>query len=111
GKDIRDIEITSRIYSLYQAKLSEKPLAIDIISEIYKIIPSNIILNNLSYQEKEFIILKGTAMDLSSISNLVNTLGKSAYFKNVNLKYVNKQKNINQDSIEFEIVCSIKAEK
>lgn len=111
GKDIRDIEITSRIYSLYQAKLSEKPLAIDIISEIYKIIPSNIILNNLSYQEKEFVILKGTAMDLSSISNLVNTLGKSAYFKNVNLKYVNKQKNINQDSIEFEIACLIKVGK
>ena len=89
------------------SKIAERPLAIDLVSEVFRITPSGVTLTMMEYESRKTVTLRGTAPSLSDIFNYVATLEKSPYFKNVKVKYANKRTGQSQNTADFEIICPI----
>lgn len=99
-KMAKDIELVTD-------KLSERPLAIDLVTEIFKITPQSITLGMVEYEERKSVTLRGAASSLSEVFKYVSVLGKSQYFKNVKVKYANKRIGQSLNAADFEIICAI----
>ena len=95
---------------LVASKIAERPLAIDLTSEIFKITPSGITLTMMEYESYKTLTLRGIAPNLSDIFKYVTILGKSQYFKNVKVKYANKRTG-QAGGADFEIVCPVSKAK
>ena len=93
-----DIEIMKR-------QIRKKPLAIDILAEIYKVTPASIAFYLIDYESNKSLILKGNAPSLSSIIEFMRTLENSQHFKNIKLKYTAKRRVKGKQVTEFEIIC------
>lgn len=80
---------------------------IDALYEIYRISPPSITLNSFSFEEKERLVIKGQAQDLSSVFKFVTTLEESEYFKGVSVKNATKRKTELTEVADFEIICPL----
>ncbi|MCK4463821.1 MAG: PilN domain-containing protein, partial [Candidatus Omnitrophica bacterium] len=85
--------------------IRKKPLAIDIITEIYKITPQGITFNLLDYKSDKSLILRGDAPSLDSIIKFISILEKSQYFEDVKIKYTRKRSAAGTQLTDFEIIC------
>lgn len=83
--------------------MSRKPLAVDIVSEIYGITPSGIFLSMLNFDSNESVTVRGNAPTLSEVFKYVSILENSHYFEGVKVKYANKRTSGNKEIADFEI--------
>jgi hypothetical protein len=104
---IKSAKKMAKIIDLVTSKVAERPLSIDLVSEIFKITPSGIALSTMEYEKGKTITLRGTAANLSDIFKYVTILEKSVYFENVKVKYANKRAGQVADVADFEITCPI----
>ncbi len=92
---------------IIDSQLTFKGSSIDIIREIYMILPKDVSLTLLEFDDKERILLRGTAKELSSVFNFLPVLEKSPYFENAKINYATKRTFKNVDFADFEIVCQL----
>ena len=81
--------------------------AIDVIREIYKILPKDVSLTLMEFDDKDRIFLRGTARELSSVFNFLPVLEKSPYFENAKISYATKRTFRQVEFADFEIVCQM----
>lgn len=107
SRQAQPLEETERRLKIIQERNAQKLSVIDIISQIHNLIPSDVFLSNLTYDENNQIILNGQAPYLNSVFNFVSQLGKAELFKGfkVNVRYASQKKNESSEFVEFEIVC------
>lgn len=77
------------------------------LRELYKVIPGEIYLSSLGYNNGKEIILAGTSDTMSSIFEFVNTIENLEYFEKVKTNYVTKKKKEGKEVVDFELVCAI----
>ncbi|MFH0771649.1 MAG: pilus assembly protein PilM [Candidatus Omnitrophota bacterium] len=94
------------VSEIIKSQSKKKKEALDILNELYKIIPSDIYLVMYTY-EGGMIELKGTASVLSEVFRLVTILENSPCFQNVRVRYATKRKAGSQEFVDFEIACSV----
>ena len=104
---VRSAKSMSKEIDLVTSKIAERPLAIDLTAEIFKITPSGVTLNMMEYESNKMFTLRGAAPNLSDVFKYVTILGKSPYFKNVKVKYANKRVSQASGMADFEINCMI----
>lgn len=90
-----------------RSELARKPLAIDVLTRVYKITPSGILLNLLEFDSGKSLILRGSATDMTGVFEYVKALEKDEYLENVKIKYANKRTGGASENVDFEISCSI----
>jgi Tfp pilus assembly PilM family ATPase len=88
-------------------ELQKKPLAIDVLSEVYKITPGEISFNLLDYESDKSLVLRGNAPSLDRIITFLTILEDSPYLENVKLKYTTKRTARGAQKTDFEIVCAV----
>lgn len=85
--------------------------AVDTLRLLHSLIPRNISLSNFSFaeygKENKIVILQGLSTSMSEIFKFINTLEKSAYFKNVQLIYVSEKKAKISGVTDFKIECTL----
>ncbi|MBI3601492.1 MAG: PilN domain-containing protein [Candidatus Omnitrophica bacterium] len=101
---------TLKYLTVLKEQMLEKPLAIDFISEIYKLSPSGITLNGMDYEDGKTLTLKGTASSLSEALKYVAILEGSQYFQDVKIKNAVQQKGGGSEYAAFEILCALSRE-
>ena len=104
------VELAKRMRNdmkVIKSEIQKKPLAIDILSEIYKITPSGMTYNLVDYESSKNLILRGSAPSLDKVIKFITTLESSGYFKNVKLKYTTKRNTGSAQITDFEIVCQL----
>lgn len=89
-----------------KSQLTKKTEALDVLNELYKIVPPQIYLALYTYDGAK-VELKGTASVLSDVFRLVTILENSAYFQNIEVRYATKRKIGSQELIDFEINCPL----
>lgn len=99
-KMIKDIKII-------QEMMARKPLAVDVLSEVYTATPSNISLNMIGFESGKDLVLRGGAPELSEVLKYVAALEKSSCFEGVKVKYANKRVVDNKETVDFEIDAMI----
>ncbi|MFH1593489.1 MAG: pilus assembly protein PilM [Candidatus Omnitrophota bacterium] len=88
---------------LIKSVVEKKPLAIDIIAEIYKVTPGGITFNLVDYESERLIILRGSAPSLDGVIKFIKILEASPYCENVKMKYTAKRAVGAKQLTDFEI--------
>ena len=89
--------------SLAHSMMARKPLAIDVVSEIYATVPGNISLSMLDFESGKSVTARGSSAALSDVLKYVTILENSPYFESVKVKYANKRMAENKEVTDFEI--------
>jgi len=93
---------------LISDQLAFRGSAIDIIREIYAILPPEVSLTILEFEYKNRVLLRGTTEELSTALKLLPLLERSAYFENVKINYAAKRAFKRREFADFEIVCDLR---
>ncbi len=91
-----------------QLQIKQKGSAVFCLSELYKIIPDNITLVSLSYDESK-MVLQGSSRDMSYVLNFITTLERTQAFYNVELKFATKRSSSEGEFTDFQIICLVES--
>jgi Tfp pilus assembly protein PilN len=107
AKEARPLEDAEKRFKILENRNAKQVLILDMLQELYRILPQAISLNTLSYDENNQIILRGQTAELNSVFSFVAQLEGSAAFKRYNIKvrYATKKKIQTGEIVDFEIVC------
>ncbi|MFC1807841.1 pilus assembly protein PilM [Candidatus Omnitrophota bacterium] len=91
---------------LIKGRLDAKGASLNILKEIYKLLPKRIHLLDISIEEEVQTVIKGRAQAMSDVFKFVTTLEDSPFFENVKTTYTTTKKVQNIELAEFELVCA-----
>jgi len=107
GPEVERLSRLKESAELINGQLMFKGSSIDIIKELYKILPKDASLTLLEFDDKDRILLRGTAKELSSVFNLLPILEKSPYFEDAKINYATKRSFKQAEFADFEIICKV----
>lgn len=93
--------------ALIRKQLSVSGTSLDLLRELYGIIPQKMSLNVFIYDDKEGVTIKGASPAMSEVFDLIPKLENSSFFENVKNRYATQRKIKGQELTEFHIDCSI----
>lgn len=93
---------------LIQNQLMFRSSSIDVIRELHAILPQDTSLTLFEFDDKNKILLRGTAKELSNVFDLLPILEKSPYFENVKINYAKKRTFKQREFADFEITCVLR---
>ncbi|MFH1458638.1 MAG: pilus assembly protein PilM [Candidatus Omnitrophota bacterium] len=104
AKPLEDIE---RRFGLLEAKALSRPNSLDILHELHRIVPAQVTLISLGYEENKRVLLRGQSPELSFLLAFVGQMEKSSVFKpfHIKVRYATKKKISSGDMVDFEIEC------
>lgn len=94
-----------------KAKRDTKSAFINYLYEVSKLLPSEILIMQLNFQNFEKLDLKGRAKEMSDVFKLISILEGSPYFKDIQTRYTTRKKVKGQDVNEFELVCPVEMDE
>ena len=106
AKPLEDIE---KRFKMIENRRQKGTSILETIRELFKILPSSITLNSLSYEEGQ-ITLRGQTPELNSVFSFVGELEKAGSFRKYNIKvrFATKKKVQAGEIVDFEILCANK---
>ncbi len=105
--EVKTARTMAKEIEIVTSKIAERPLAIDLVSEIFKITPRGITLTMMEYESHKAVTLRGSAANLSDVFKYVTILENSPYFADVKVKYANKRMGQASPSADFEIAAPV----
>ncbi|MBM3250045.1 MAG: hypothetical protein FJZ09_04275 [Candidatus Omnitrophica bacterium] len=107
AKPLEDIE---RRFKILENRRSRRAASLDIIRELYRVMPASVSLNSLIYEEGGQLVLRGQAPELNAVFGLVSQLERSGVLKSFNIKvrFATKKKTQAGEVVDFEIICAKK---
>jgi Tfp pilus assembly protein PilN len=97
------IEADFKKITLMREYFSGQGYALDVIAELIDLVPDGLELNDIRYDGKGSLSVKGTADSNKAVYGFVDDLSKAKYFKEVKTKYATKRKEAGQDIVDFEV--------
>jgi Tfp pilus assembly protein PilN len=90
--------------------LLKRGYPLEILTELYTVIPPEIELLDIRYEDQTKFTLRGTAESMASVFAFVDGMEKSKFFRDVKTRYTTKRKKGLKDVTDFEIVCVLEQE-
>jgi len=82
--------------------------SLEILSVLYKIIPSDIYLKAITFEEGSHLILKGVSRKMSTVFEFLSVLEKHPNFHHVKTKHVSRSsREGGNEETDFEIICPL----
>ncbi|MCM8781671.1 MAG: hypothetical protein NC828_01235, partial [Candidatus Omnitrophica bacterium] len=88
---VKKLKEISQNMAIIKQHLNMKGSCVDIIREVYSIVPAGVSLSVLDFVLDESLLLRGSATDLSSVFKFSSDLEKSPYFEGCHIKYAQKR--------------------
>ena len=107
GPKVQGLTTMINNINVVKNQLDMRGTSIDVIRELYKLIPSDISLTIFDFEDGSTCTLRGTADELSNVFKFITILENSAYFKNVKVRYATKRVIKRQILTDFEIICRL----
>ncbi len=85
--------------------LAQRGYALEVLMELYNIVPSAMQLNDIRYDADGKFSTQGTAKTMSVVFSFIHEMEKSGYFKDVKSRYTTKRKDGRLDVTDFEIIA------
>ena len=92
---------------LIKQRQNPKFSTIDIIYELYNLLPENMSLSILELDEQGYLFLEGVALVMSDVFSFQGRLDKTIYFSNVKVKNTSSRRTRKGELIDFNIVCQL----
>ena len=100
-------EIKNRL-DIIKGQFNISVSSIDALYELYRIALPQIALYSFSFDERNQVVIKGQAQDLSDVFKFVTALEESEYFQGVSVKNAAKRKIQLTEVADFEIICPVR---
>lgn len=84
--------------------------SVEILTELHAMIPADLELDDLRFDEQGKFSIRGTAKSTSTIFSFVDNIEKSKYFKEAKTRYTTKRREGSRDVTDFEINCLLEKE-
>ncbi|MBN1492562.1 MAG: PilN domain-containing protein [Candidatus Omnitrophica bacterium] len=97
-------EVVDGIMVLNEVQI-KKSLPLDVVNELYEIVPAGIFLTFLDYDVEDGVKVRGMAKQLSEVSDLVLQFQRSPYFHEVQMKFAKKRIENGEEFVDFQIDC------
>jgi Tfp pilus assembly protein PilN len=110
NKEAQKLEGDFTKISLIKNYLSKRGYSLDVLAELYTVIPQDLELADIRFDGQGKFSIKGTAESMSTVFSFVDNMEKSKYFKDVKTRYTTKRKDGLKDVADFEIVSSLEGE-
>lgn len=106
--EAKPLERAQQMIARLEARRQKKPSTLEIIYELHQIIPANVSLINLVYEEGKQVVIRGHAPELDAVVAFNSLLGRSAVFKgfDVRIRFTTKKKTQAGEFVDFEIACA-----
>lgn len=91
--------------------INSRMVSLDIINEIYRLIPNEIYLQSILIDENGSVELIGTSESMSRVFNFVSALEESELFKSVKTKSTTAKKDRGKDVAAFELSFTLTSVK
>ncbi len=104
---VKKIERKQERLEFMKESFKKRVLFMDIIHEIYSLMPEEAALTTLKLSDNRTLVLQGFSKEGSDINDFQNSMVKSQVFSKVKLDYVNKRKTRDGDVAYFKITCLI----
>jgi Tfp pilus assembly PilM family ATPase len=107
SQEAKSLEETEKRLSAFQSRNRKNASTLDIIYELHRLMPKDVYLTNLLYEEDKQISLRGQSEQLNSVLSLVEGVENAKPFSgyNVKVKYATKKKTALGEAVDFEITC------
>ena len=87
--------------------LTNRGRSLEVLIELYDVLPKDLRLSDIKYEDGEKFSVKGTSKTMASVFAFVSNLDKSGKFKNVKTKYVTIRSEEGADVADFEIAAVV----
>ncbi len=105
-EDAKELERNFEKIQLIKKNLAERGYSLQALSALYDVVPNDVKLSDLRYDERKFTF-KGTSAAMKSVFSFVTSLEKSKLFKEVKTKYVTMRSEDGRDVVDFEIATQV----
>lgn len=107
----REIEDRQKKTGLIKAQLDMEGSVLEILREVYQIMPAGISLNSFIFEKGNSLSLRGTARTMSEVFSLIPLLEKSPYFEKVLSEGTKMRKIKGEEAADFQIRALLKKNK
>jgi len=104
---VKKLEAMREKINIIRENIGDQVSSLDFLRELYVIIPEKIFIFGFLYDESKYIIIKGTANNMSEVFDLIPKLENSQYFEKVSSRGVKRRKVEDKEVVDFEIQCSL----
>lgn len=107
-REASDIEVLKKRIQIIRHATRLQNSSLEILSVLLRIIPSDIYLKAITFEEGSQVVLKGVSKEMSTVFEFRSILEKQPNFKNVKTKHVTKSgNNGGNEETDFEITCPL----
>ena len=105
SKEVLTLERDFTRIQVIKNVLSARGYSLEVLGELYIILPQNILLSDIKFDSQGKFSIKGIAKSMAAVFSFVEDMEKSDYFTDVKNRYTTKRKLETGDVADFEIVC------
>lgn len=106
NNEAKEVEMMRERVQIIEQRLDARGTSLQLLQELYKLVPKEIYFSHISIEEKNRVILKGRGYAMSDVFAFVPILEGSPYFENVKTTHTTTRKEKDEEFAEFEITCS-----
>ncbi|MEI8176261.1 MAG: pilus assembly protein PilM [Candidatus Omnitrophota bacterium] len=106
---VRHLKQIAANLDIIKRHLDTRGSSIDIIREVYGIIPQGISILIFDFELEKSLTLRGTSPDLSSVFKFSADMGKSSYFESCEIRFAQKRTVNAQEIVDFELGCALQS--
>jgi len=107
----RELERDFTEVNFVKKYLINRGYSLDALMKLYSLIPLEMELNDIKYDDQDKFSIRGSAQTMSEVFSLVDSMEKTENFKDVKTKHTTKRKDGSKDLVDFEIYCLLKVKK
>lgn len=105
--EVKEVKEKMRRLRFLRGKLKDRVIVINIIEELYHLLPEEIFLSLLHLNDKGVLLLQGISTQGNRINSFQEELLNSSLFSEVTLQYATKQRTSRGEKTRFQITCQI----
>lgn len=107
GPSAKELTTKKDRLALIRKQLSVEGTSLDVLRELYTIIPQKTSLNVFIYDDAQGVTIKGASPAMSEVFELVPKMENSQYFEKVTTRSATQRKVKGQDLTDFQIDCLV----
>lgn len=101
------LQFLQKQLDIIQSQLQSNVSTLDIVSELYRVLPKDITVHYLSIEREKKITTRAQAKLLSQAFDCIGPLEQSDYFQNVKQSYANQRQIQDSLLIDFEVIANL----
>ena len=107
ANDAQPLEEIEKRLKIISGRSRKELSSLDLLSDLYRLLPAQLSLVNFNYEEDKQVILKGEAPELNLVFALIADLEKAEAFKSFDIKvrYATERNTAAGKVIDFEVLC------